>query len=78
MANGQGPSLINPNPVSCPVLNAAVGTPQGPAFAMSPCIMTGCVWFNRLSNQCRIVTIDEKLATLIQKLSALEVSNAKR
>ena len=79
MGNGKEspgmPSIILPNPVQCPLLVAPIpGGPTGVAFAMSPCIMTKCAWFDTLRNQCQVVTISQKLSMMPKQ----EASDAKR
>jgi hypothetical protein len=67
-------NLIVPNPVQCPLLVAPMAAPTGVAFAMSPCIMTRCAWFDTLRNQCQVVTISQKLSMMPKQ----EATDAKR
>jgi hypothetical protein len=94
MGNGDNPKgipnlgLVMTGP-KCPVLNTPVMQAPGKVgFAISSCIRGECAYFNALRNECRVVSIDQKLVSIDEKLGSMvnlltklvkqEVSDAKR
>jgi len=66
----------------CPMLAAPIASGPGQmGFAIGNCIRNKCAYYDTFRNQCRVVSIDQKLALMVDLLTQLvkqEVTDAKR